>query len=208
MWQPLSIAAGESPVGETAHFSLRSGPSPPDSVGGLHTARTGRCFCRQGSWAVRFVMATCAHTLLPAVLTRLCQLLRHQGPSLGAPHVLGLAALAVHLCEARPTRPQLLLGPPFPAGGLSVPEFFSSLLPCRTRESLFFCLRFCTAAISYSLCKFSCQSRDAVHSCLSPGLIKKVGLLGSCFMLSCASEALVPLFIWLSRGGGHSRLLG
>nr|XP_030705229.1 Fanconi anemia group A protein isoform X5 [Globicephala melas] len=33
--------------------------------------------------------------------------------------------------------------------------------------------RFCTAAISYSLCKFSSQSRDISYSCLSPGLIKK-----------------------------------
>ncbi|XP_026974703.1 Fanconi anemia group A protein isoform X5 [Sagmatias obliquidens] len=33
--------------------------------------------------------------------------------------------------------------------------------------------RFCTAAISYSLCKFSSQSRDMSYSCLSPGLIKK-----------------------------------
>ncbi|KAM5207637.1 Fanconi anemia group A protein isoform 2-T2 [Hipposideros larvatus] len=144
---------------------------------------------RQGSWASRFVMATCAHTLLPAVLTRLCQLLRHQGPSLGAPHVLGLAALAIHLCEARPTLPQVLLGPPFPARGLSVPEFFSSLLPCRTRESLFFCLRFCTAAISYSLCKFSCQSRDAMYSCLSPGLIKKFQFV----VLRLFSEARDPV---------------
>lgn len=39
--------------------------------------------------------------------------------------------------------------------------------------------RFCTATISYALCKFSPQSCDAWYSCLSPGLIKKVGFLGS-----------------------------
>lgn len=144
---------------------------------------------RQGSWATRFVTATCARTLLPAVLTRLCQLLRYQGPSLSAAHVLGLAALAVHLGKSRPALPEVLVGPPFPAGGLSIPKFFSSLLPCGTRESLLFCLRFCTAAISYSLCKFSCQSRDAIYSCLSPGLMKKFQFV----VLRLFSEARDPL---------------
>ena len=41
---------------------------------------------------------------------------------------------------------------------------------------LFSIFRFCTAAISYALCKFSSQSRDAWYRCLSPGLIKKVCL--------------------------------
>ncbi|XP_065393295.1 Fanconi anemia group A protein isoform X19 [Macaca fascicularis] len=51
---------------------------------------------RQGPWATLFMRTMCG-CVLPAVLTRLCQLLHHQGPSLSAPHVLGLAALAVHL---------------------------------------------------------------------------------------------------------------
>lgn len=69
--------------------------------------------------------------------------------------MLGLAALAIHLGEARPMLPEVLVGPPFPAEGLSVPEFFSILLPCRTRESLFFCLRwaaFPRPAVAYPLC--------------------------------------------------------
>lgn len=33
---------------------------------------------RQGPWAARLVRTLCGHGLLPAVLTRLCQLLRHQ----------------------------------------------------------------------------------------------------------------------------------
>ncbi|XP_023378481.1 Fanconi anemia group A protein isoform X3 [Pteropus vampyrus] len=129
---------------------------------------------RQGSWAARFVTATCGHRLLPAVLTRLCQLLRHQGPSLSASHVLGLAALAVHLGEAGPAFSDVHVSPPAPARGLSIPDFFSSLLTCRTKESTLFCLRFCTAAISYSLCKFPSRSHDTWYSCLSPGLIKKL----------------------------------
>ncbi|XP_057569459.1 Fanconi anemia group A protein isoform X4 [Hippopotamus amphibius kiboko] len=128
---------------------------------------------RQGPWASRFVRTLCGRRLLPAVLARLCQLLRHQGPSLGASHVLGLAALAVHLGESRSALPEVCVGPSAPARGLPVPQLFDSLLPCGTRESSALCLKFCTAAISYSLCKFSSQSHDVLLSCLSPGLIKK-----------------------------------
>ncbi|XP_069918954.1 Fanconi anemia group A protein isoform X5 [Oryctolagus cuniculus] len=128
---------------------------------------------RQGAWAALFTRTLCGRTLLPATLTRLCQLLRHQGPSLSAPHVLGLAALAVHLGESRSTLPEVELGAHAPASSLPVPDFLDSLLTCGTGESLLFCLKFCTAAISYSLCKFSSQSRDAWYSCLSAGLIKK-----------------------------------
>lgn len=60
--------------------------------------RTGHCLCRQGSWASRFVMATCGCTLLPAVLSRLCQLLRHQ---VGLLPPLGLEwALRPSFCRA------------------------------------------------------------------------------------------------------------
>ncbi|XP_059762318.1 Fanconi anemia group A protein isoform X2 [Balaenoptera ricei] len=128
---------------------------------------------RQGPWAAHFVRTLCRRRLLPALLSRLCQLLRHQGPSLSASHVVGLAALAVHLGESRSALPEVHVGPPTPARGLPVPELFDILLPCRTQESSALCLKFCTAAISYSLCKFSSQSHDILYSCLSPGLIKK-----------------------------------
>ncbi|XP_051024574.1 Fanconi anemia group A protein [Acomys russatus] len=128
---------------------------------------------RQSPWAVLFVRTLCGHTLLPAVLTRLCQLLHHQGPSLSAPHVLGLAALAVHLGESRSTLPEVDPGSLGPAGSLCVPEFLNSLLTCCTRESQLFCMKFCTAAISYCLCKFSAQPEASLHNYLSPGLIKK-----------------------------------
>uniref|UniRef100_A0ABK0LRP5 FA complementation group A n=1 Tax=Rattus norvegicus TaxID=10116 RepID=A0ABK0LRP5_RAT len=128
---------------------------------------------RQSSWAVLFVRTLCGHMLLPAVLTRLCQLLRHQGPNLSAPHVLGLAALAVHLGECRSTLPEVDPGVLAPPSSLCVPDFLNSLLTCHTRDSLLFCMKFCTAAISYCLCKFSAQPSASLHNCLSPGLIQK-----------------------------------
>lgn len=94
--------------------------SPPDWAGGLGRSRTGHCLCRQGSWAARFVTATCGHRLLPAVLTRLCQLLRHQ---VGLPPMRGEAGLAPqpahHLSpplRARASAPRMCWGwPPWPS---------------------------------------------------------------------------------------------
>ncbi|XP_008048229.1 Fanconi anemia group A protein [Carlito syrichta] len=131
---------------------------------------------RQGRWATLFVKSLCGYAL-PALLSRLCQLLRHQGPTLHASHVLGLAALAVHLGESRSVLPDVNAGPLAPAGSLPITELFDSLLTCRTHETMLFCLKFCTAAISYALCKFSSQSRGVLYSCLSPGLIKKFQFL-------------------------------
>ncbi|XP_052583284.1 Fanconi anemia group A protein isoform X2 [Peromyscus californicus insignis] len=143
---------------------------------------------RQSPWAVLFVRTLCGHVLFPAVLTRLCQLLHHQGPSLSVPHVLGLAALAVHLGESKSILPEVDPGVLASAGSLCVPEFLNSLLTFRTRESLLFCMKFCTAAISYCLCKFSAQPLAALHSCLSPGLIKRFQFI----MLRVFSEARAP----------------
>ncbi|XP_045843425.1 Fanconi anemia group A protein isoform X3 [Meles meles] len=128
---------------------------------------------RQGPWAVRFVTTVCGRRLLPVVLTRLGQLLRHQGPSLSASHVLGLAALVVHLSESRSALPDVHVALPAPAESLPVPEFLSSLLPLGTAETSLFCLKFCTAAISYALCKSPAVSQETLYSCLSPALLKK-----------------------------------
>lgn len=140
--------------------------------------------CRQSPWAVLFVRTLCGHMLLPAILTRLCQLLCHQvgnrilqvtplgcagptlmslllfsgfepsareqpvnnivliqGPSLSAAHVLGLAALAVHLGECRSMLPEVDPGVLAPASSLCVPDFLNILLTCRTRDSLLFCMK-------------------------------------------------------------------
>ncbi|XP_072587395.1 Fanconi anemia group A protein isoform X4 [Vulpes vulpes] len=153
---------------------VASGFAPPD---------------RQGPWAAHFVTSLCGRRLLPIVLTRLCQLLRHQGPSLSACHVLGLAALVIHLGERRPAVPEVHVASPAPVKSLPLPEFLSSLLTLRTAEASLFCLKFCTAAISYSLCKSSSQSKDILCSCLSPALMKKFQFI----LFRLLSEARGPL---------------
>ncbi|XP_013907274.1 PREDICTED: Fanconi anemia group A protein homolog, partial [Thamnophis sirtalis] len=115
---------------------------------------------RQGPWASLFVKMVSGHRrLLSPLLSRLCQLLYHQGPSLSDAHVLGLAAFVVHFNEAEsllppvdlgfPSVPRVALHTDLPLAGL-----WDYLLAPRGGDSALFCLRFCTAAVSYFLCKF------------------------------------------------------
>ncbi|XP_037671434.1 Fanconi anemia group A protein isoform X3 [Choloepus didactylus] len=116
---------------------------------------------RQGPWAVLFVRTVCGR-VLPAVLGRLRQLLCHQGSSLRAPHVVGLAALAVHLREYASVLPEVATGTPTSAKGLSAAEFLDDVLTCRTAAS-------CLLSM-----KFSSESRDTLYRSLSPSLMKKL----------------------------------
>ncbi|XP_055992254.1 Fanconi anemia group A protein [Sorex fumeus] len=134
---------------------------------------------RQGPWAARFAALMCRRLLFPAVLTRLSQLLGPQGPSLHTAHVLGLAALVVHLGEPSSALSRV------PVGACTLPDLLSSSLSCSSRESSLFCLRFCTAAISYCLCKSPSRPWGALCSSLGVDLIKKFQFL----MLRLFAEA-------------------
>ncbi|XP_039414345.1 Fanconi anemia group A protein isoform X1 [Corvus cornix cornix] len=137
---------------------------------------------RQGPCLSLVVKMMCGHrNLLPALLGRLCQLIYHQGPSLSAAHSLGLAAFVIHLSECRALIPGVEasfgVSQPVPGKALSVSEYWSSLLVCRTEESFAFCLRFCTAAAAYLMCKFSSCSYEDFCALIPPGLIKKLQYL-------------------------------
>ncbi|NXR62394.1 FANCA protein, partial [Rhadina sibilatrix] len=137
---------------------------------------------RQGPCLSLVVKMMCGHrNLLPALLGRLCQLIYHQGPALHAAHILGLAAFVIHLSECRALIPGVEasfgVSQPVPGKALSVSEYWSSLLVCRTEESFAFCLRFCTAAAAYLLSKFSSCSREDFCALIPPGLIKKLQYL-------------------------------
>ncbi|XP_010210461.1 PREDICTED: Fanconi anemia group A protein, partial [Tinamus guttatus] len=134
---------------------------------------------RQGSCLSLFVKMMCGHrNLLPALLGRLCQLIYHQGPSLSDAHILGLAAFVIHLSEHRSLIPEveadLGVAQAVPEKILSITEYWNFLLVCRTEESFAFCLRFCTAAVSYLLCKFSSLPHDELCALLPPSLVKKL----------------------------------
>ncbi|XP_031470756.1 Fanconi anemia group A protein isoform X1 [Phasianus colchicus] len=134
---------------------------------------------RQGPCLSLFVKMICGHrSLIPALLRRLCQLIYHQGPSLNDAHILGLAAFMIHLCESRSLIPEIEadfgISQPVAEKVLSISEFWSCLLVCSTEESLSFCTRFCTAAVSYLLCKFPSFSCDALCALVPPSLVKKL----------------------------------
>ncbi|XP_015262175.1 PREDICTED: Fanconi anemia group A protein [Gekko japonicus] len=134
---------------------------------------------RQGVWPSLFVKMVCGHQqLLPSLLSRLSQLIYHQGPSLNDAHIIGLAVFVVHLNEAKSLIPEVDICSWVPHGvtarGLPVSELWDHLLPCRTGESIVFCMRFCTAAVSYFLCKFSSFSHEFLCTSLHPGFVKKL----------------------------------
>ncbi|XP_062997482.1 Fanconi anemia group A protein [Elgaria multicarinata webbii] len=135
---------------------------------------------RQGAWPSLFVRMVCGYRrLLPSLLGRLCQLMRHQGSSLSDAQVIGLAVFAVHLNEAKSLIPEVDVcsSRAVSTRGLSVTELWDYLLECRTRDSMVFSMRFCTAALSYVLCKFSSLSHDGLCSLLHPGFVKKLQYL-------------------------------
>ncbi|NXC40534.1 FANCA protein, partial [Penelope pileata] len=134
---------------------------------------------RQGPCLSLFVKMVCGHrSLIPALLGRLCQLIYHQGPSLNDAHILGLAAFVIHLSESRSLIPvievELGISQPVAEKILSISEYWSCLLVCRTEESFSFCMRFCTAAVSYLMCKFSSFSCDDLCALVPPSLVKKL----------------------------------
>ncbi|KAJ7312177.1 hypothetical protein JRQ81_006532 [Phrynocephalus forsythii] len=135
---------------------------------------------RQGAWPSLFVRMIAGHRpLLPSLLGRLCQLLCHQGSALSDAHLLGLAVFAVHLNEAESLIPavdicSLWVPHSPPARGLSITGLWEHLLACRTGESVLFCMRFCTAALSYALCKFVSLSHEGLCAVLHPAFVKKV----------------------------------
>ncbi|NXX96839.1 FANCA protein, partial [Centropus bengalensis] len=137
---------------------------------------------RQGPCLSLFVKMICGHkNLLPALLGRLCQLIYHQGPSLEDAHILGLAAFVIHLSESKALIPEVEanfgIAQLLPEKVLSVSEYWNRLLVCRTEESFAFCMRFCTAAASYLICKFSSYSREDLCALLPPSLVKKLQYL-------------------------------
>ncbi|KFO93362.1 Fanconi anemia group A protein, partial [Buceros rhinoceros silvestris] len=134
---------------------------------------------RQGPCLSLFVKMMCGHrNLFPTLLGRLCQLIYHQGPALRDTHILGLAAFVIHLSESRalipPVEANLGISQPVPDRVFSVSEYWNRLLVCRTRESFTFCMRFCTAAACYLMCKFSSLSREDLCALLPPALVKKL----------------------------------
>ncbi|XP_062822416.1 Fanconi anemia group A protein-like [Anolis carolinensis] len=135
---------------------------------------------RQGSWASLFAKMLCRHRrALPSLLSRLCQLIHHQGSSLRDAHIMGLAVFAIHLNEAKASIPAIDLCSSLDPScastrGLSVSELWDYFLDCQAGQSATFCMKFCVVALSYFLCKFGSLPHDSLCSVLHPGFVKKL----------------------------------
>ncbi|XP_061878378.1 Fanconi anemia group A protein isoform X1 [Entelurus aequoreus] len=109
---------------------------------------------KQILWASRFVSVfTCNIQLLSCLLHRLWDLLHNQGSLLSGPHLLGLAAFAVHLHASTLQSPLVHLASLCPAKPVPISEALSSALVCSTQTNMLFCVRFCMAAVSYGICR-------------------------------------------------------
>nr|XP_060643890.1 Fanconi anemia group A protein [Anolis sagrei ordinatus] len=135
---------------------------------------------RQGTWASLFARMVCGHRqALPSLLSRLCQLIHHQGSSLRDSHIIGLAVFVVHLNEAKASIPAIDLCSSLAPScasmrGLSVTQLWDYFLDCQAGESVTFCMKFCVVALSYFLCKFGSLPHDTLCSLLHPGFVKKL----------------------------------
>ncbi|XP_028304960.1 Fanconi anemia group A protein isoform X2 [Gouania willdenowi] len=109
---------------------------------------------RQSLWASSLVSTLLSNTqLLSSILHRLWDLFHNQTSLLSPSHVLGLAALMVHLQASMPHRPLIQLVPPIHPEPVTVVEAVSSALVCRTRCEMMFCLKLCSAAVCYGICR-------------------------------------------------------
>ncbi|TRY85835.1 hypothetical protein DNTS_011871 [Danionella cerebrum] len=102
-----------------------------------------RPLSRQGCWAGVLLKVLLAHRwLLSALLHLIWDLLRNQGESVSAPHLLGVCALLVELhrcCGASVATPRVLL--PFSGDAVCMSESICEALGCSTASQMLTCLR-------------------------------------------------------------------
>ncbi|CAJ1057023.1 Fanconi anemia group A protein-like isoform X2 [Xyrichtys novacula] len=130
---------------------------------------------KQSPWASRFVSMLLSNTqLLSSLSHRLWDLFHNQGSSLSAAHLLGLAALVVHLHTSVSLSPQFRLVPHVLPKLVPVGEALSSALVCSTQADMFFCVRFCVAALCYGICRRDTLPQQQQHDYIPNSLYKKL----------------------------------
>ncbi|XP_068595400.1 Fanconi anemia group A protein [Brachionichthys hirsutus] len=132
----------------------------------------------QTRWASRFVGVLLGNApLLSGLLHRLWDLFHKQGPSLGAPHLLGLATLLVHLHAAASHGPLVQLAPPLLPRPAAVGEALCSALVCDTQDNMIFCVRLCLLAVCYGMCRGDSFPQQQQQDYISSSLCKKLQFL-------------------------------
>uniref|UniRef100_A0A3Q3EK59 FA complementation group A n=1 Tax=Labrus bergylta TaxID=56723 RepID=A0A3Q3EK59_9LABR len=144
---------------------INTPPSPELHVKVVNMILRNFCQCMLGScrgnppnkqslWASRFVGMLLGSTqFLSSLLHRLWDLFHNQGSSLSAAHVLGVAALVVHLHASIPQSPLVQLVPHILPRPVPVGEALSLALVCSTHTNMLFCVRLCVSAVCYGICR-------------------------------------------------------
>uniref|UniRef100_A0AAY5EI50 Fanconi anaemia group A protein N-terminal domain-containing protein n=1 Tax=Electrophorus electricus TaxID=8005 RepID=A0AAY5EI50_ELEEL len=119
---------------------------------------------RQGQWASMFLrMLVGQQKLYTALILRTFQLL-HQGPSLAAAHVLGLAVFLVEMHACREVCPLVELLPcSLRSARMSPAEALSTALLSSTASHMQFSLRLSVAALCYARCRSISQREELNH---------------------------------------------
>ncbi|KAJ3596135.1 hypothetical protein NHX12_002544 [Muraenolepis orangiensis] len=131
---------------------------------------------KQSHWAAQFVNVLLGHTELVSVLMhRLWDLFHNQGSSLTASHLLGLAALVVHLHASSSHSPLVQMMPSVALQPVPLTEALSAALLCNTRDNMLFCVRISVAAVCYGICKSDpLPPPQELQDFIPTGLVKKV----------------------------------
>ncbi|XP_036423875.1 Fanconi anemia group A protein homolog [Colossoma macropomum] len=178
----LCADSPDEPTGHTVITLTLDQPPPPHTPAVVNVILQSFCQCvleacrvspphRQGQWAGQFVKMLLGHTkIYTALLHRVLQLLQIQGPSLAAPHVLGLAVFLVELHVCRSSCSPVKLSSPH-CVCVSPAEALSSVLPSSTKTHMDFSLRLCVCAVCYALCRSSSHTEDLSH--FVPGRLYK-----------------------------------
>ncbi|XP_078114148.1 Fanconi anemia group A protein [Sander vitreus] len=130
---------------------------------------------KQSLWASRFVSVMLGNTqFLSSLICRLWDLFHNQGSSLSAAHLLGLAALVVHLHASMSHSPLVQLVPPILPTPVPVGEALSSALVCSTHADMLLCVRLCVAAVCYGICRGDSLPQQQQQDYILNSLYKKL----------------------------------
>ncbi|XP_039619389.1 Fanconi anemia group A protein [Polypterus senegalus] len=125
-------------------------------------------------WASVFMKMLCDHRqILQIVLTRLLHLICHQGSSLTGVHILGLSAFVIHFHESK-IKVTLVNSGVDCDNLIDFAECLNKLMLCNSEESMTFCSRFCTAALTYGFCVWNFASVEEIKACIPKGFCKKI----------------------------------
>ncbi|XP_041651372.1 Fanconi anemia group A protein isoform X2 [Cheilinus undulatus] len=130
---------------------------------------------KQSLWASRFVGILLGNTqLLSSLLHRLWDLFHNQGSSLNAAHLIGLAALVVHLHASMSHSPLVQLVPHILPKPVPVGEALSLALVCSTHTDMLFCVRLCVSAMCYGICRGDALPQQQQQDHIFSSLYKKL----------------------------------